>query len=209
MNSFFAVVVIVLLIVLILAVVIGLSVGIGWILTLILPFTLFEGTLVGMGAAMVTGLLAERLFRASTGYGLDDIEPYYEEGIPMSRFWESEEEMTWENWFRYLFADAIHDDILTSPPWVGAMTPDEVEETAIQLADLAVAALKKKSPRAERMRVSRTMLKREMDRPNRPNLDEDLLDLAVTSVNVELIPVEGILESVIKSRSWDEPAEDY
>jgi hypothetical protein len=33
--------------------------------------------------------------------------------------------------------------------------------------------------------------------------------LAVTSVNVELIPVEGILESVIKSRSWDEPAEDY
>ena len=38
-----------------LALVLGIAIGIGWVLTLILPFTLFEGSLLGIIASIIVG----------------------------------------------------------------------------------------------------------------------------------------------------------
>lgn len=54
MRAILVAIVFVVLILLSLAFVVGVSLGIGWVLTLVLPFSLFEGTVVGMIAAFVT-----------------------------------------------------------------------------------------------------------------------------------------------------------
>ena len=55
---------IVLVVIISLALFIGLALGIGWLLTLFLPFSLFEATLLGMLAAVVTGLVWHSIFRS-------------------------------------------------------------------------------------------------------------------------------------------------
>jgi hypothetical protein len=193
---------------LILAAVIGVSVGLGWILTLILPFSLFEATLLSLLAGAVTGVLVNQAFRAPSGYEPEDVDSAVD-GIPPTLFYESEEDKTWENFFRYTFAEGIYVDLLTSPRWAGSMSVQHLQELSVQLADAAVAVLKKKSPRAERMRIGYAVLKMELDEPGRPSYDEDLLDLAVLSVNLELSYLADVLETVIKDRLWDQRTDSY
>ena len=106
---------IVLVVIISLALFIGLSLGIGWLLTLFLPFSLFEATLLGMLAAVVTGLVWYRIFRSlAVSEFLTDEDESEPDEIPESRFWESPADRTWKNWFRYVLANSVYEDLLDS-----------------------------------------------------------------------------------------------
>lgn len=192
-----------------LALIIAVSVGVGWLLTLVLPFSLFEGTVVGIAAGIATWLIWYNILRDATTYSpMDDVDDDDIEEIPVARFCKTEAEKTWENWFRYEFANSIYEDLLTSPQW-GETDARELQEQAVRLADAALASLKKKSSRAKWMRVNTNILRRELVKAGHKPYDEDTLDLAAVAVNVELVHLEEQFRLVIKDALWAERAEMF
>ncbi len=188
-----------------LAVVLGIFLFFGWLLTLFLPFSLFEGALLSMIACLVTGSLWQTLlrFRAS---GEEDENDFEAEEVPGSRFWSTPAERTWENWFRYIIANSVYEDLLDSPHWVEVMSEEHLQDLCIGLADAALEILKAKSPRATRLRVSKGSLKHEMVKIGHPSYQEGILNPAVAAVNAVLMPMEGLLRQIVREQSWDEPA---
>jgi zinc transporter ZupT len=103
MRTLLFVLMIVLALMVSLALFIGLSLGIGSLLTLFLPFSLFEATLLSILAAVVTGLVWYGSFHSlsASEFAGEEDEPEPDE-IPESRFWKSAADRTWEAWFRYM-----------------------------------------------------------------------------------------------------------
>ncbi len=58
------VLIIIVLAILLLALVLGITIGLGWLLTLFLPFTLFEGTILVMAASAIMGFVGYNLVLA-------------------------------------------------------------------------------------------------------------------------------------------------
>ena len=188
-----------------LVLVLGIFLFFGWLLTLFLPFSLFEGALLSMIACLVTGSLWQTLMGFRTS-GEEDENEIEEDEIPGSRFWSTPAERTWENWFRYIIANSVYDDLTDSPHWEEVMGEADLQSLCIGLADAAVEILKAKSPRATRMRVSKGSLKHEMVKMGHPAYQDGLLNPAVAAVNAVLAPMEGLLREIVRDQSWDEPA---
>jgi hypothetical protein len=206
MRPLLFVLVIALVIVVSLALFIGLSLGIGWLLTLFLPFSLFEATLLGMLAAVVTGLVWVSIFRSiSVSEFLEDEDESEPDEIPQSRFWESPVDRTWKNWFRYILANAVYEDLLDSPSAITVMEEKQLQDLSIRLADTALDGLKTKSPRTKRLRVSKGMLKQQLIKMAQQPYDDDILDAAVAAMNASLRLLEEPLRQAIRERLWDEP----
>ena len=187
-----------------LALVLGIFLFIGWLLTLFLPFSLFEGALLSMIASLLIGIIYTILrFGAS---GEEDENDFEADEIPGSRFWSTSAERTWENWFRYIIANSVYEDLLESPHWVEIMSEENLQDLCIGLADAALEILKAKSPRATRLRVSKGSLKHEMVKIGHPSYHDGLLNPAVAAVNAVLMPMEGLLRQIVREQSWDEPA---
>jgi len=190
MQAILQLVLLILLILISLALVIGVSLGIGWVLKLILPFSLFEGTVVGMVAAFVTWTIWHRVFGLLSpfaGEDDEDDEEEEEEGeIPESRFWKDRTEKTWENWFRYVFANTIYEELADS--WDGSEDTNErtLQEQAIRLADAAVEGLKGKSPFTKRLRISPDTLKHELARMGQLPYHHKILVTAADAANAEV-----------------------
>jgi hypothetical protein len=185
---------------------IGLSLGIGWLLTLFLPFSLFEATLLGMLAAVVTGLFWYGVLRSlSVSEFLEDEEESQPDEIPESRFWETPVDRTWKNWFRYVLANSVYEDLLDSPSAIKAMEEKQLQDLSIRLADTALDGLKAKSPRMKRLRVSKGMLKQQLTKTAQQSYDDDILDIAVAAMNASLQLLEKPLRKAIRERLWDEP----
>lgn len=206
MNGFLSVVVIIAFVFISFAVVTGVSLGLGWLLTLIVPFSLFEGTITSMIAGLTTWMLWRNLLRTIPA-PLEDED--FIEDMPTTRFWPTEAERTWENWLRYVFANSIYEDLLTSPRWSESMGDSQLQLMAVHLADVTVENLKRKSPRTRRMKVSGKILKQEMAKSNQRPYDEDVLDIAATAVNMELSYLEDELRSVIKNDLWAEQVDVF
>ena len=204
---------IVLTIVVSLALMIGISLGIGWILTLFLPFSLFEGTLLGIIAVLATAGFWYNLLRSVPPFGWEeeeeDFETEEEAEIPPSRFWKKSADRTWEKWLEYVLANSIYEDLLDSPRGMGGMQEKQLQELAVRLAKAAVMAVQTKSPRAKRLRVSRKMLKQAMAKMGQRPYDDELLDIAVEATNIELVYLGEELREVIRDRLWDEPTEMF
>lgn len=214
MRIFIAVIGTILLITTTLALIIGVSLGIGWVLTLFLPVSLFEGALLGMIAAFITGRICYSLWRSSTRFQKAEIKEEEEEeeeadGVPESQFWGTSEERTWENWFRYTLANAIYDDLLESPHWLENLSEEQEQALVIRLADAALESLKVQAFAVKRMRVSRGSLRQGMTKRGDQTYPDGLLNLAVRAVNVELEYLEEDLREVARGRLWDELAEMY
>ena len=198
---------IVVLIVISLALVIGIFLVIGWILTLFLPFSLFEGALLGMIASLVTGIIWYTILRFDPSAEFEEEEHDSEaDEIPESRFWRTNAERTWENWFRYIIANSVYEDLLDSPRWVEVMSEAHLQDLCIGLADAALGTLKAKSPRATRLRVSKGRLKHEMVKMGHPSYQDGILNPAVAAVNAVLVPMEEVLRRIVREQLWDEPA---
>ncbi len=187
-----------------LALVLGIFLLIGWLLTLFLPFSLFEGALLSMIASLIIGIIYTIVrFGAS---GEEDEHDVVEDEIPGDRFWNTPAERTWENWFRYIIANSVYEDLTDLPHWEEVMGEADLQSLCIGLADASLEILKAKSPRATRMRVSKGSLKHEMVKMGHPAYQDGILNPAVAAVNVALMPVEGLLRQIVREQTWDEPA---
>ena len=189
------------------ALVIGVALGVGWVLARFLPFSLFEATLLGMIAVLVTWTIWRNFLGSAPDFGSaeEEPEPDFDE-IPLSRFSRTDADRTWENLFRYEIANTVYEDFLDSPGRIGQMNDRQLQELSIRLTDAAIAALKTKSPRTKRLRVSTGMLKHELTKMGQQPYDDDILDTAVSAINDELIASQEELREVIRRKSWDEPA---
>ena len=195
------------------AIAFGVALGVGWVLARFLPFSLFEATLLGMIAAIITWN-AWRNILGSVGdfgsYDADEEEPKLEDPdeIPPSRFYKTDADRTWENWFRYILANTTYEDFLDSG-WTAHMNDRQLQELSIRLTDAAVAALKAKSSRTKRLRVSKGMLKNEMTKMGQQPYDDDILDIAINAINDELGTLQEELRDVIRGKLWNEPMDMY
>ena len=198
------------------ALVIGIALGVGWVLTRFLPFSLFEATLLGMIAALVTWTIWRNILGSAPDFGFNEAEEEEEEEtepdldeIPLSRFCRTDADRTWENLFRYEIANTVYEDFLDSPGRIGQMNDRQLQELSIRLTDAAIAALKVKSPRTKRLRMTEGMLKHEMTKMGQQPYDDDILDTAVSAINDELIASQEKLREVIRGKSWDEPTDVF
>jgi hypothetical protein len=140
-----------------------------------------------------------------SGFDEEETEPDLNE-IPLSRFCRTDADRTWENLFRYEIANTVYAGFLDSPGRIGQMNERQLQELSIRLTDTAIAALKVKSPRTKRLRMTKGMLKHEMTKMGQQPYDDDILDTAVSAINDELIASQEELKEVIRGKSWDEPA---
>ena len=167
------------------ALIITVPLGIGWILTRFLPFSLFEGSLLAMLAVIVTWRFWRSVYSASSPEFDEEVNSEPDE-IPSSRFWETSEDKTWENWYRYVLANSIYEEFLTSSQWMEVMDDRQLEEMSIRLADASVGGLRKKSARTKRLRMSKGMLKQELGKMGHQPYDDEILEAAVVAMNVDL-----------------------
>ncbi len=213
MWTLLPIVVMIVLLVISFALVIGVALGVGWILTLFLPFSLFEATLLGMIAAMAAWNIWRNILSPIEPFGSNDYEeeePELEDfdEIPPSRFYRTDADRTWENWFRYILANTTYDDFLDLGG-IAQMNEGQLQELSIRLTDAAIAALKAKSPRTKRLRVTKGMLKHEMTRMGQKPYDDDILDTAVIAINDELDSLQEELRDVIRGKLWNEPVDVF
>ena len=213
LHSILIVILMIVLVVISFALVFDIALGVGWVLTRFLPFSLFEATLLGMIAALVTWTIWRNILGSVPDFGFNEAEEEEEEEtepdldeIPLSRFCRTDADRTWENLFRYEIANTVYEDFLDSPGRIGQMNDRQLQELSIRLTDAAIAALKVKSPRTKRLRMTKGMLKHEMTKMGQQPYDDDILDTAVSAINDELIASQEGLREVIRGKSWDEPA---
>jgi hypothetical protein len=206
MRTILPVVVIIVLVLASFALVIGVSLGIGWILTLVLPFSLFEGTIVGVIAAIATLTIWRSLFEVLS---VDEFaeEADDEEAISKSRFWEHREKRTWENWLRYVLANAVYAELIDSLDWAEDTGERAVQELSIHLANVAVEGLKGKSPHTKRVRVSQGMLKHELVKQGGQAYPDEMLKAATKAVNQELMYWEDKVRKVVREQLWEASAD--
>ncbi|MFQ6091752.1 MAG: hypothetical protein ACE5OR_03565 [bacterium] len=192
-----------------LVLVFSVSLSVGWILTLLLPFSLFEGTLLAMIATVSTLVIWQNMLRSAPTQVFEEESDFGPDEIPPSMFWDRKADRTWENWFRYVLANSIYEDFFISPHWVEAMNGEQLQEMSIRLADAGVEVLKKKSPYAKRLRVSRGALRHEMGEGGQEPYDDDILAMAATSINAEVRVYGKELREVAREQLWEAPADVF
>ncbi len=210
MWTFLPAILMIVLLVISFALIFGVALGVGWILTRFLPFSLFEATLLGMIAAMVTWNFWRNILSPVETFGSDEEEPESDlDEIPPSRFYKTDADRTWQNWFRYTLANTAYEDFLDSPGRIGQMNERQLQELSIRLTDAAIAALKVKSPRTRWLRLSKGALKNEMTKMGQQPYDDDILDTAVGAINDELSSLQEELREVIRGKLWNEPVDMF
>lgn len=202
---------IILVVVISFAIVFGAALGVGWVLARFLPFSLFEATLLSMIATMIIWTVWRNILSSVRDFGpdVDEEEPEWGlDEIPPARFYRTDADRTWENWFRYILANATYEDFLNSG-WTAQMNEGQLKELSIRLTDAAIAGLKAKSSRTKRLRVSKGMLKNEITKMGQKPYDDDILDTAVSAINDELGSLQEELRDVIRGRLWNEPVDMF
>ncbi|HEX6385585.1 MAG TPA: hypothetical protein VF177_13020 [Anaerolineae bacterium] len=188
----------------------GWSIGLGWLLTRLIPvFTLFEASLLVMFASIAIAHLGSRLTVPMPDNEVEEeLEDEEESPIPAGRFYKSEAEKTGEALLRYRLANSIYLDLDEQPRTTGMMSESQLEELAIRLTDIAVAILKRKSKPAGRIAVTIPALVREMEKRGQRPYDDDILKVAVASINEQLFFDLDLLE-VVREKGWDKPVPDW
>ncbi|MCL4266246.1 MAG: hypothetical protein KJ069_23775 [Anaerolineae bacterium] len=197
-----------------LAVIIGWSVGVGWLLIKITPFTLFEASLLVMIASIVVGYGAIKIM--TTNVTTPSPSPYFPppledepEPIPAQRFYKTEAQKTNEAWFRYEMANSIYWDFEQDNDINTTMNDTEMKELAIRLSEVLVGALKSQKPKRNgRVRVTVTQMKKQMDKMGQRPYDDDIMLTAVAGIN-EMFDYDGELVEIVQEQTWDEMAEDW
>ncbi len=201
---------ILLVIVLGLALVLAWSIGLGWLLSHVLPFSLFEGSLLAMVASVIVGYVASRIL---DGLELPFIEPETlaekpgevpSYAIPYTRFYPTEADKTWEGWFRFELANRLYDALAVAPRLTGRLDKSQRQELAIRLTDIGIVLLKAKTGRGRQVRTRLADWQAHMTQQGLKPYDEALLRLAMTTVNnVLAVP---LFEHVVRAKLWDQPA---
>lgn len=190
------------------------GIGIGWVLTLLLPFTLFEGSVLG---TIATAFVVHLWFSLFNKLKADDIYDEYERNIGLlddeeddyreydeisaERFYKTPDEQTGEAMFRYQIANGIYTAFQDEPQTVGPMGPSQTKELAIRLADLAMALCKRKPSHTKKFRITKSALKKEMTKMELRPYDDDILNAAVKATNTELL--DEVMDDIVRQKLWD------
>ncbi len=195
-----------------LALVLSFAISIGWFLTLFLPFTLFEGSVLGLMATIVVAIFWYNILNTDTGFGLgqfDDDEYEYEEEfddykhIPTSQFYKTATDKTWDAWLRHQLADDIYIEFQDVPQTVTPMNDAQIRALAIRLADITMSILQAKTTRAKQLKVSMTGLKKQMKKMGQQPYDDDILKVATSAVNADIEYYYDEILLVVRSKLWN------
>lgn len=215
MGAFLLLFLIILVIALVMqAVVLAWGIGVGWLLTLFLPLSLFEGALLGLISAGMVAFALQRILSSEispfSDYDDDDDELFdildgYEV-IPESRFYKDKGGKTWEAWVKHEIANGIYEEMQGSDVSFGSMGKQQLQELAIRLADIGVAVLKTKA-KNRTLRVTISNLRSQMKKINQRPYDNDILELAVEAINDELEYEETI--DVVRGKMWKQSCDMF
>lgn len=191
-----------------LAVLLGLSLLVGWALTLFLPFTLFEGTLLGLIALIALGVLAANILKgmplpdmdASSTEEFDDYKQFPEE-----RIFKTEQDRTLENQYRFEMANRVYGEIQQNPSEFTAMNDKQQQELALRLADIALDILKQKPVTATRLNITKAAFKKQMQKINQQPYSDDILDTALSALNEYIFNNFEDLSESIHAKDWQNP----
>ncbi|MBK8984782.1 MAG: hypothetical protein IPM39_01660 [Chloroflexi bacterium] len=193
--------------VVIIGVVIAWALGLGWLLSLIVPFSWFEATLLSLIVSIVVGYIAMRVLLSTPPFPTaNDYTPsstfVVDETIPLERFAESEEGMSDEAWFRFEIANHIYEDLLDMDHDL-PMGAAQQKELAIRLTDIAVAVLKGRKPsrRNRQVRITVAQMRKELEAIGQQPYDTDILETAVATVNTRLSYDEDMAD-VVLNNTW-------
>lgn len=185
------------------AVIFGWSIGIGWLLTLFLPFTWFEASLLLMLASIAIGALGVRMLLSMPPPPMTDSESLFDPPIASDRFYSSGERVTFEAWFRFEMANDIFWELTDTPSIGNSMNERETKELAIRLTDIAVNLLKNRKSNAYRVKVSKNQLMQQMKRMQLRPYDDDMLQAAADVITLRLSHDE-MMADIVRDQSWDE-----
>lgn len=190
----------------------GWSLGLGWLISRLLSFTLFEGTLLSLLITLAVTTILGRVILSSPSSEppwLDEVWDDEDEDedytIPPSRFWKRDNERTAEKFTHYVFANEIYTQASDSPQARGFMGEQQLQELSIRLGELALQVLKKKRKNARELSITPGQLQQQMKQMNLQPYDSEILALAAKVVN-ELLDEddddEGLLTDIIRQKLW-------
>lgn len=208
MRRIFLILVILLVVLISFALAVGVSVGAGWLLAQVLPFSLFEGTVV----AMIGAVVAWAIWRAFLEVlPLPGSSPEWVEEdmdlLPTSLFWSSRKDRTWRLWLHYALANAVYDEILDSAEFSDDTEDEALQALAIVLSGAAVKGLEKKPVHTRQVRISPGLLKHELREVKEISVPDEVLEWATKAMNQELRDWQDEVRRVIQEKLWDRPAE--
>jgi hypothetical protein len=126
--------------------------------------------------------------------------------IAKSRFYQQEQERTWESWLREELANDIYIEFQDAPDTVDTLSDPQTQEMAIRLADAAINILKRRTSRARRLAVTLADFQRELQRIGQRAYNDEMLNMVLLATNMNLHYYANILKNVIYNRRWNEPA---
>ena len=186
------------------------SIGLGWLLTLLLPFNLFEGSILAMAASVIVASVASRILK-TTDFPFNEPEEEDDDSfdlttytIPATRFYTSQAEQTWEAWVRFELANRIDNALLHSPRVTGRMDKNQRQELAIRLTDVAIGLLKAKTGRSKLIRTRLKDWQQQMIKQDLKPYDEAILRLAMVTLHRAV--AHPMVDNVVRSKMWDKPA---
>ncbi len=218
MKMIGAVLIVVLLVVLgmgvLTAVALAWSLGVGWLLTLIVPFTWFEASLLTIIASIVAAYIGTYLLQAllqpDEQFKMgSDVSGLFESPIPVSRFYEEGEiHQRAEVWFRHEIANDLFWEFQDTPSIMRFMEETEAKEMAVRLTDIVVGLLKQRTSRARQVKITKKQLVKQMEAIGQRPYDDDILLATVRSVNMSLA-ANSDLADIVRRASWDETEMDW
>ena len=194
--------------VILIAVVIAWALGLGWLLSLIVPFSWFEAALLSLIASFLVGYMALRILLSTPPFpAANDYAPsstyVIDETIPLERFAANEAEISDEIWFRFEMSNHIYGNLLDMDREL-PMGAAQQKELAIRLTDIAIAVLKGRKPsrRNRQVRITVAQMQKELNAIGQQPYDTDILETAVATVNTRLSSDEDMADVVLND-TWD------
>lgn len=199
-----------------LTIILAFALGIAWILGRLFGFTLFEGAVLAMLAAIIGGgvLLIIRggsaSPRSASRAAIEDDEDEEDEEdydvIPSSRFTETSGR-TFQSWCEYELSNSIYTTFQDEPKQVAFMNASQQQELAIRLAQSAVAVLKGKTGRSISLQITRTQIERQLRQTGQMPYDDGIMEMAVKAIDMELESNHSAYEHIITLRLWNKTSE--
>lgn len=183
----------------------GWSLLVGWVLTQVVSLSLFEGALLALVASGFVGQFITSFLAATRSREEEfDEEEYgsaYE--IAETRFYKDPSERTWGAWFRFHVANILFSELRYSETsTLKTMDAPQMQELAIRLSEIGLAAIRHKSPQMRRMTITLSDLKQQMARMEMKPYDDPILLSAVNAVNVVITLPH--MEEIFRRKLWDE-----
>ncbi len=192
-------------IVVVMLILLGWSIIIGWVLTQIFAFTLFEGSLLALGATcmaayLILSTLIDRLSLPDDVFAEDDLfEDENDDLISPERFFPTPAERTWEAWFRFQVANTIYANLRKNP---GSLDKPQKQELSVRLSEICIAAIKHKSPKSRSFHLTIDDVRRQMDSMELKPYDDDILEIGVDATNLSMVLPPA--ETVIREKLWNQ-----